>query len=186
MVEQLPTFPSLKSSLNRQRKDLIQHLPTSLLNIDLQNEWTETKAAERFLLINNGTYDKIVVFAPDNNIQHLANNNNNTIYADGTFYTCPPIFEQLYTLHALIDGEMFPLVFALLPGKSEDIYTRFFSLLKTDCDCTQCQIPTTFFIYYKSAVQNSVRSSFLGLDIKGRFGQSTGLVTNYKGYPAIH
>ncbi|CAG2196462.1 unnamed protein product [Mytilus edulis] len=152
MVEQLPTFPSLKSSLYRQREDLIPHLPTSLLNIDLQDEWTQTTAAERFLLINDGTFDKILVFATDSNLQHLANNDNNTIYADGTFYTCPSIFEQLYTLHALIDGEMFPLVFALLPGKSEDIYTRFFSLLKNACTQRQIQLnPTTFFIDYESA-----------------------------------
>ncbi|CAG2257936.1 unnamed protein product [Mytilus edulis] len=98
MVEQLPTFPSLKSSLYRQREDLIPHLPTSLLNIDLQDEWTQTTEAERFLLINAGTYDKILVFATDNNLQHMAKNDNNTIYDDGTFCTCPSIFEQLYTL----------------------------------------------------------------------------------------
>ncbi|CAG2245559.1 unnamed protein product [Mytilus edulis] len=98
MVELLTTFPSIKSSLYRQ-----PHLPTSLLNIDLKDEWTQTTAAEIFLLINAGTYDKILVFATDNHLQHMANNDNNTIYDDGTFYTCPSIFEQLYTLHALID-----------------------------------------------------------------------------------
>ncbi|CAG2188363.1 unnamed protein product [Mytilus edulis] len=98
MVEQLTTFPSLKSSLYRQREDLIPHLPTSLLNIDLQDEWTQTTEAERFLLINAGTYDKILVFATDNHLQHMAKNDNNTIYDDGTFCTCPSIFEQLYTL----------------------------------------------------------------------------------------
>lgn len=114
MVEQLPTFPSLKSSLYRQREDLIPRLPTFLLDIDLQDEWTQTTADDRYLLINDGTYDRILVFATDNNLQLLANNDNNTIYADGTFYTCPSLFAQLYTLHAL-DGEIFPLVFALLP-----------------------------------------------------------------------
>ena len=131
MVEQLPTFPSLKSSLYRQREYLIPRLPTSLLDIDLQDEWTQTTADDRFLLINDGTYDIILVFTTDNNLQLLANNDNNTIYADGTFDTCPPLFTQLYTLHALVDGEIFPLVFVLLPGKSEDIYIRLFNLLKT-------------------------------------------------------
>ena len=132
MVEQLPTFPSLKSSLYRQREDLIPRLPTFLLDIDLQDEWTQTTADDRYLLINDGTYDRILVFATDNNLQLLANNDNNTIYADGTFYTCPSLFAQLYTLHAL-DGEIFPLVFALLPWNSEDIYIRLFNLLKTAC-----------------------------------------------------
>ncbi|CAG2228015.1 unnamed protein product [Mytilus edulis] len=109
----------------------IPHLPTSLLNIDLQDEWTQTTAAERFLLINDGTFDKILVFATDSNLQHLANNDNNTIYADGTFYTCPSIFEQLYTLHALIDGEMFPL-FCTFTWK---VRGHLYQILLTTEDC---------------------------------------------------
>ncbi|VDI08372.1 Hypothetical predicted protein, partial [Mytilus galloprovincialis] len=76
MTEQLTTFPSIKSSLYRQ-----PHLPTSLLNIDLKDEWTQTTAAERFLLINAGTYDTILVFATDSHLQHMANNDN-SIYDD--------------------------------------------------------------------------------------------------------
>jgi hypothetical protein len=70
------------------------------------------------IFINYVTHIIILVFATDNNLQHLANNDNNTLYADGTFYIFPSLFTQLYTLHALIDGAMFPLVFVLLPGKS--------------------------------------------------------------------
>lgn len=57
---------------------------------------------------------------------------------------------------------MFPLVFALLPGKSEIIYTRFFTLLKDVCTQWQLNLnPTTFFIDYESAVQNAARTSIL-------------------------
>ncbi|CAG2229672.1 unnamed protein product [Mytilus edulis] len=119
---------------------------------------------------------------------------NNIIYADGNFYTCPPIFEQLCTLHALIDGEMFQLFFSLLSEKSEDICTRFFSLLETASTqmpdstesanflrrfricCTEfCQI-----IFSEHCYQRL----FLALVL--RKVQSTGVVTNYKGEPDIH
>ena len=44
----------------------------------------------------------------------------NTIFCDGTFYACPSMFHQLYTVHdAMVCDSMYPLVFALLPGKDE-------------------------------------------------------------------
>jgi hypothetical protein len=39
------------------------------------------------------------------------------IYGDGTFYTSPTQFTQLYTLRAMVDDGMYPLVFGLLPVK---------------------------------------------------------------------
>jgi hypothetical protein len=56
-----------------------------------------------------------------------------------------------YRKQMLASSEMFPLVFALLPGKSEQLYTRYFHLSKEAC--TQRQIalqPTTFFIDYEN------------------------------------
>ena len=50
------------------------------------------------------------------------------------------------TLHAMIDDVMYPLVFGLLPGKSKEIYDRYFNLLKTTCQQHQLQLtPQTFF-----------------------------------------
>ena len=134
-------------------------------------------------------------FANDRNLQLLADND--TIYTDGTFYTCQSLFTQLYTLHGMVDEEMFPLVFALLPGKSEQLCTRYFHLLKEAC--TQRQIalqPTTFFIDYETAVQNAARTSFPGITIKGCFFyytqciwrkvQNTGMQTHYSDDPIIH
>ena len=148
------------------------------------------------IFINYVTHIIILVFATDNNLQHLANNDN-TLYADGTFYIFPSLFTQLYTLHALIDGAMFPLVFVLLPGKSYDIFTRFCNLLKTAYTQRQIHLnPTTFFIDYEVALQNAARTSFPGITIKSccfhytqciwRKVQATGLVINYKDEPEIH
>lgn len=33
---------------------------------------------------------------------------------------------QLYTLHGMVDGQFYPFLFALLPGRSEDVYNLFF------------------------------------------------------------
>ena len=69
----------------------------------------------------------------------------------------------------MVDGEMFPLVLACIPGKSEDIYARFFNLLKTACTRQIHLNPTTFFIDYGVSVQNAAINSFPDITIKGRF-----------------
>lgn len=44
---------------------------------------------------------------------------------------CPKIFQQSYSLHAVIDGKCIPLVFALLSDKTEKTYVFLLNLLKS-------------------------------------------------------
>jgi hypothetical protein len=69
-----------------------------------------------------------IVFATDDNLQKLSSAP--VLYGDGTFYACTGLFYQLYTIHADVEGQLFPLVFALLPNKTQRTYTRFFTLMK--------------------------------------------------------
>jgi hypothetical protein len=52
---------------------------------------------------------------------------------DGTFKSCPKLFKQFYVVYGLIlrDGNemVFPLVFALMTGKDEDLCNMLFSNL---------------------------------------------------------
>ena len=56
------------------------------------------------------------------------------VYGESTF--------NLSTLHTIRNGDdiMYPLVFGLLPGNSEEIYDRYFNLLKTTCQQYQLQL----------------------------------------------
>ena len=49
------------------------------------------------------------------------------IYGDGTFSNSPNQFAQFYTLLAMVHDIMYPLVFGLLLGKSEEIYDLYFN-----------------------------------------------------------
>jgi hypothetical protein len=113
------------------------------------------------------------------------------IYGDGTFYTSPTQFTQLYTLRAMVDDGMYPLVFGLLPGKSEEIYDRYFNLLKTSCQQHQLQLtPQTFFTDFETATRNSVQRAFTQVTLKSCFfhyahcilrkTQKLGLATAYR------
>lgn len=70
----------------------------------------------------------MIAFATTGNLQDIASAD--TFFCDGTFYTCPSLFYQIYSIHIQIDDKMTPVVYAFLPGKSQAIYRRFFSLLQ--------------------------------------------------------
>ncbi|KAJ8307700.1 hypothetical protein KUTeg_014750 [Tegillarca granosa] len=111
MVEHLQTFYFCKSSLYRQKATTRPPIPKTRDDMYIQGDWCVTCTGERFLMVDNVE-----------NLQHLASAS--AIFCDGTFYTCPTIFHQLYIMHAMVNDVMYPLVFGLLPGKSEDIYVQ--------------------------------------------------------------
>ena len=113
------------------------------------------------------------------------------IYGHGTVYTSPNQFTQLYTLHATVDGVMYPLAFSLLPGKSEQIYDRLFDILKTACQQRGLHLsPHTFFTDFETATRNAARRAFPNVSLKSCFfhytqciwrrTQKLGLATAYK------
>ena len=50
---------------------------------------------------------------------------------DGTFKAAPKLWTQLYTIHGQKNGFTVPCVFALLPDKRKETYTRLFRQLKS-------------------------------------------------------
>src|SRR6218665_993066 len=47
-------------------------------------------------------------------------------YADGTFKCTPPLFNQLYTIHAVKYSSVIPTVFILMNDRSTNSYVRVF------------------------------------------------------------
>ncbi|VDI61105.1 Hypothetical predicted protein [Mytilus galloprovincialis] len=189
VVENLPTFESCRGSFYNERSKLIPALPKTRNEINLAEPWTVTTVGEQFLMADDGLHDRIMMFTTRQNLTHLTAAD--IIYGDGTFYTCPDVFFQLYTFHAFVDGAIYPLVYALLPGKSQIIYTRFLTLLKEACQRFDLQLqPTTIFLDYEVAVRNAAYQVFPGITGKGCFfhytqciwrkAQDTGLQTHYK------
>lgn len=194
MVAKLPTFQSSRSILYRQRSRLLPKLPSTTNEIDLQDQWVQTSTGERFLLADDNNGPRILVFATERNLQHLTNNT--TLYGDGTFYTCPTLFTQLYTIHGTVNGQMYPLIYGLLPGKSEQIYTRFFNIVKAKCTENQIELqPATLVVDFETATINAAKTVFPGATLRGCFfhftqciwrkTQQTGLQIAYREVEAI-
>ena len=51
-------------------------------------------------------------------------------YMDGTFKITPPLFYQVFVLLGKHLGQVFPVVYALLPNKTHNTYYRMFRMLK--------------------------------------------------------
>jgi len=169
IVQKLPTFYSSKSTLYRARRKQTPKLPASSIDIQLDGKWTETSTGERFLLFDDTQQQqRIIAFATTENLTDLSASDR--IYCDGTFYTCPSVFHQIYTIHIQIDGIMYPVVYALLPSKSEQVYTRFFNLVQRTMITNNLPFsPTTVFMDFERAAQNAIRSVCHGITIKGCF-----------------
>ena len=70
---------------------------------------------------------RILLFGSNQNLGYLANSP--SVYLDGTFSICPKLFFQLYLFVGIVNGTFLPLAFALLTGKTKDIYTELFRAL---------------------------------------------------------
>ena len=73
--------------------------------------------------------DRIFMLTTDENLDFLCQSVR--LCGDGTFKAAPKLWTQLYTIHGQKNGFTVPCVFALLPDKRKETYTRLFRQLKS-------------------------------------------------------
>ncbi len=83
---------------------------------------------ENFLLVEDGADDKIIISATNEHLRRLAEAD--IAFVHGTFQTCPRLFYQIFTIHAILNGRHVPLVYYLLPNMRQETYERVFQLLE--------------------------------------------------------
>ncbi|XP_071079680.1 uncharacterized protein [Haliotis cracherodii] len=138
MVSAMSTFHSKKGALYPARCNIFPKLLNSRREFVIPDDFETINTGEPFLLMNDGEEDKILGFSTDANLDYLCQVD--TIFEDGKFYVTPNLFHQLYTLHALIAGQLLPLVFFLLRDKQEVTYQRMFHLLIANCQTRGYQL----------------------------------------------
>eukprot|EP00105_Crassostrea_gigas_P023045 XP_011442766.1 PREDICTED: uncharacterized protein LOC105339059 [Crassostrea gigas] len=158
LIERLPTFNTARSSLYRARRKQTPPLSKTTADIRLEGKWTET--GQPFLLLEDDIFqNRILAFATTDNLQDLAASE--TCFCDGTFYTCPSLFYQIFTIHIMTDDQMTPVVYALLRGKNQTTHTRLFTLLSDKMNYLGLQFsPTSALADFETAVRNSIRDVF--------------------------
>ena len=92
-----PTYDSIQTAMYRARAKHRPPLPRTRDALLLPDRLRMTLAGDDFLLIDDGSADRILIFAIHEFLRIACQCN--CIFMDGTFDTVPEIFCQLYPLH---------------------------------------------------------------------------------------
>ena len=109
--------------------------PATRRQLNFVGPWTTTGGdnPNTFLRHDSGpnARDRVVVFATDESLRALCRAN--TWFMDGNFSLAPPVFEQLYVIRAPLGTTCISCVYALLPGKTEAVYTQMLEAVSDAC-----------------------------------------------------
>nr|CAD7458958.1 unnamed protein product [Timema tahoe] len=142
VVAKLPGVPNMKRTIRniRMKANAGPAVPNFRRDIVFPDEYKITVTGEEFLMYDSGPQDdRILIFSTRRNLQHLGRSKH--WYADGTFKTVTPLFEQLYTIHGFEANNSIPLVYALLADKRQGTYSR---LLRKVKELEPASSPQTF------------------------------------------
>lgn len=154
----LPKVDSIKRKIRlvRQIEEAAPALPRHRSDIVLPPKYTTTTRGENFLAFDSGSVeDRMLIFSTRRNMGLLAQSEH--WFADGTFKTVPHLFFQLYTIHGLKCNTTLPLVYALLPNKSEATYRRLLQELK---NLQPNASPSTITTDFEQAMINAIAEEF--------------------------
>lgn len=117
-------------NVNRYQSSSRPTIPSQLSLLEIVDPYNKTAGGEPFILYDSGIEDenRIVILATEGNIQKLCSSR--SVWCDATFKCSPRLFNQLYTMHGLVFGHVFPLLFALTVRKTESTYRIILQAIK--------------------------------------------------------
>lgn len=167
-IIKFPTLKTLKNTVSKQRRRIRPRLPKSIndLPTEIPILYTLTKRNSNFLLFNGYLAGKrALIFASLDDIKYLAHQK--FWYADGTFYTSPSMFYQIYSIHAFDEGLSTPCIYSLLADKSEETYYDLFStLIKKINEITHTIKVESITIDFEVAVKNVFYKHYQNIQVR--------------------
>ena len=128
---QLPRIRSMYKMISEERRTSIHHPvnPVHLKDLVIPDSYLTTSNSGS-LLSWDSKYSteckRSLLLGTEENLSILATSKHWMI--DGTFSVAPSLFQQMLTIHAYLpDGWSIPCCYALLPGKSKDVYRDLFA-----------------------------------------------------------
>ncbi|XP_063363954.1 uncharacterized protein LOC134652722 [Cydia amplana] len=168
-LSETPTFSTVKNVLYRARK---KYLSANKLVFNRLEEVEVPPTYKNFLVCADGDEEKILIFANTvaKKLIRARATISTTYFGDGTFRCVPKPFAQLYSLHIDLNStktstNVVPVIYGLLPNKTENTYTRFFQLIR---DLLGVNI-TTYKCDYEQAQINAVKNIFPEVEVHGCF-----------------
>ena len=163
----LGTDNAMRKLIRRTRSKLNPPVPSTLDDLVISDEWTETLAdnPERFLFYDNRTdaQSRIILFGSESALRKLASST--TWFIDGNFAMAPPGFLQMYVIRVPLGTTAITTVYALLQNKSQDTYDEMYRTIMNYCEVLGLfPDPLTVLCDFELAVIRSV-NDVLGGDI---------------------
>lgn len=178
VIVHLPERQGLLRNVNRHQNVHHPPLPQIMIQAEIVEPYNKTTNGRDFLQYDSGLNDpdRILIFSTNQDLRNLSNSP--ILLADGTFKTVPTLFQQMYTLHGIVRGYCFPLVYCLCVRKDEATYRRIGG--KTVELCQQMRRPATLqprvvLTDFEMAAMNAARATFPDATIRGclfHFSQS--------------
>lgn len=167
-ADQIPAFITKKDSLYRARKKYLNS--ERLVFNNLSEVSVPSGLGKHFLIAEEGDEDKILVFVTNGAKKMMRTLKNGSYYGDGTFKTAPRPFFQVYSIHLDMystteSTNIIPVVYALLPDKTEITYTRLFEIIKNKLGITM----DSFKCDYEKAAMNAYLKVYPHGNLSGCF-----------------
>lgn len=168
VLSNLPQRMALVRMVNRRQVKNRPPMPRTLQELQILNPYDVTARDDRFLLYDSGRgdRDRVIVFCTDLGLLRLSQSD--MLFVDGTFKTSPTMFVQIYTVHAIFMGHVFPFAYCLCRRKTKETYRIIFGTLKAEAADRNYQLqPTTVLLDFEIGAMNAAREIFPGVIIKG-------------------
>ncbi|KAG0442258.1 hypothetical protein DMUE_0409 [Dictyocoela muelleri] len=137
-----------------------------ILKDDIPESIKFTYSNEGILQIDTGinNFNRILFFTTKTNSMHLKNSK--ILYCDGTFYSCPKEFSQLYVIMPEVKFIKVPLVFVFLKKKSKTSYLNVLKIIKKEINSEALKMIT---IDFEMAAFLEIKQIFTESKIQGCF-----------------
>ncbi|XP_028166393.1 uncharacterized protein LOC114357115 [Ostrinia furnacalis] len=161
----LPNKNAMRQVIYRARKKNKPKEPLTLDDIDIPSEYVFVEG-ERFLARDTkyGGKNRMLLFCTKQNIKILSESL--VWLMDGTFKTCPALFRQIYSIHAIVGHDdktkkTIPLVYCLLTDKTEESYLVFIRELRSFAAEYEYELnPRHIVTDFEIAIINIIRIDF--------------------------
>lgn len=136
----LPSASAQRQTIYRVRKSTNPNVipePKSLADFLFTPELATSSTGENCLISDSriDSKDRVIILGTKMSVEYLEKSQ--IILMDGTFYTAPSLFYQVYTIFGLAgvgnSRRAFPLVFSLMTSKTVNVYRKMIQDLKSYC-----------------------------------------------------
>lgn len=190
--EELPTKEALRLRFQRLQSKNFPRLPRTINELRFVERFANTLRGTRFLLVDEQlNNERVSVFASDEDLRSLCQSD--TIFCDGTFFSSPQFYTQIYTFHSMSYGKLFPRIYALLTSKTITAYRFLLRSVKdyvTDNLIGSVLTPRAFTCDFEKAMINVIHLEFPLASVYGcyfhycnsilRYVKMNGLTVQYR------